>query len=169
MIGWERKVQAAEAGQHPMYRPREWEQRERQAEIDKEIHVHRPQADVAAFYPATPNSELIKGIRKVIEKEVRRLDMKVQVVEKDRVNLKTKLVKSEIRQNSKCGAPDCYLDAEGQSRGHHHHAGALYEATCKLCRQTNTCTNASYIGESAYWFTPLHNYIYMMQCSVYTC
>ena len=107
---------------------------------------YRPQADVAAFYPATPNSELIKRIRKVIEKEASRLDMKVRVVEKGGNSWKTKLVKSEIRRNSERGAPDCYLDAGGQSRGYHHRAGALYEATCQLCKQTNT--NASYIGES---------------------
>ena len=59
--------------------------------------------------------------------------------------MKSKLVKSEIRRNSECGAPDCYLDGE-QGGGHHHHPGALYEATCKLCKQANI--SASYIGES---------------------
>ena len=114
-IGWERKVQAAEAGQRPTYRPREWEQKEKQRQkLIKKSAWYRPQADVASFYPATRNSELIKRIRKVIEEEASRLDMKVWVVEKGGESLKTKLVKSEIRQNSECVAPDSNLDVGGR-------------------------------------------------------
>ena len=143
-IGWERKLEAAETEQRPMYRPREWEQRERQKEkMIKKSAWYRPQADVAAFYPTTPGSELIKGIRKVVAEEASTLDLKIRVVERGGVNLKSKLVESEIRRNSECGALDCYLDGE-QGGGHHHRAGALCESTCKLCKQANI--SASYIG-----------------------
>ena len=116
-IGWERKLEAAETAHTPMYRPREREQREMlRQKMTQKSAWYRPQADVAAFYPATPGSELIKGIRKVVAEEASRLDLKIRVVERGGVSLKSKLVKSEIRRNSECGAPDCYLDTRRTRR-----------------------------------------------------
>ena len=49
-LGWERKLEAAETGQRPMYLPREWEQREIQRQkMIKKSAWYRPQADVVAF------------------------------------------------------------------------------------------------------------------------
>ena len=70
----------------------------------------------------------------------------MRVAERGGTSLKTKLVKSEVGRYSICGAPNCYLDIGGEVGGHHHRAGALYQATCSIGDQAGI--SASYVGES---------------------
>ena len=116
----------------------------------KKTAWHRPGSDVVAYFPATPQAGLLKGIQKVVEEESNRMaGVKVKVLERGGVPLNVQLFKPEARQ-AQCGAPDCYLDkGQGQSRGgHHHKAGALYRGTCNLCKQQGI--KAEYTGESGF-------------------
>ena len=148
VVGWERKVEVAEAGGRPLYRPRWWQREDRnRRKLLKKTAWHRPESDVVAYFPATPQAELLKGIQKVVGEESSRLGVKVKVLERGGVPLNVQLFRPEARQ-AQCGAPDCYLD-KGQSRGgHHHKAGALYRGTCNLCKQQGI--SAEYTGETGF-------------------
>ena len=150
MIGYERQAAASDRGDKPLYRPREWKQEERLREKQlKKSAWFRP-ADSVAFFPATPGSELLGVIRKVLEEEGRRLNMSIRVVETGGISLKSELFKPELTAGDPCGKPDCLVDMVGRGapgRGScHHRAGALYQAVCTLCETDSV--KAEYFGET---------------------
>ena len=151
VLGWERKVEAAETGGRPLYRPREWQKEDREKKkLLKKTAWYRPHSDFVTYVPATPQGKLMEGIKRVVEEESSRIGVKVKVVERGGVPLGVQLFRPEER-SAQCGAPDCFLDmGQGESGGggHHHRAGCLYRGTCNLCKELGV--RAEYTGESGF-------------------
>ena len=151
VLGCERLVAACERGERPMYRPRRWQQQERQkAKLLKSVSWYRP-ADTVLFLPATPDGELAELAKKVAEEEGPRLGLNIRVVEKGGVSLKRTLVRTDLAAGEPCKQADCQacLSNPGEGGGLlHQRAGALYRGTCKFCAALGRST--VYHGESGY-------------------
>ena len=65
---------------------------------------HRPQYQLAAFYPATPDSWLVKGITKIMSEEGERIGLTIKVVEESSTSLGPLLTKTDLLG---CFYPDC--------------------------------------------------------------
>ena len=134
--GYEKQVVASEAGEVPLFRPREWQSdaRKRKKLLQK-VAWYRP-SDTVLRVPYTPNSELATRVREVVQEEGARLDMKVKVQEEAGVSLKRSVVRSDLGAGELCPQGDCPLCLSGDGRGgglHHHRSGAVYKGECKLC------------------------------------
>ena len=88
---------------------------------------HRPQYHLAAFYPATPDGWLVKGINKIMREEGERIGLKIKVVEESGTSLGSLLTRPDL---SGCLYPNCNMDSAGPS---HLRAGANYSGVCNLC------------------------------------
>ena len=152
VIGYQRQVAASEAGEKPLYRPREWRRQERANKKRlKKSSWYRP-ADVVLFIPATPEAELAGKVREVVEEESKRLDFKVRVVERGGTTMKQHLVRTDMGRSIPCSMGDCpmCLTNPGEGGGaKHHRSGALYSGTCLICRaEHGDDFEAIYWGES---------------------
>ena len=76
---------------------------------------YRP-ADAVAFVPASPGRELASRIREVVDKEGKRLNISVKVVETGGRSLRSQLVRTDL---SGCLLPDCHLRDCGEGGGSH--------------------------------------------------
>ena len=116
-----------------MYRPRRWQQQERQkAKLLKSVSWYRP-ADTVLFLPATSDGELAELAKKVAEEEGPRLGLNIRVVEKGGVSLKRTLVRTDLAAGEPCKQADCQacLSNPGEGGGLlHQRAGALSRGTC---------------------------------------
>lgn len=134
--GYNKQVDTDEKGEKPLYRPREWkEQERRRSKLLKKAGWFRP-ADTVLFVPVTPHSELAGEVRKVVEVEGRRLGLRVRVVERGGVSLKSHLVRTDMSAGAPCPQGDCVLCETNPGEGgglRHHRSGALYTGTCRIC------------------------------------
>ena len=121
----------------------------RKKKLVKKVAWYRPQ-DTVIFVPTTPNGELAMKVRKVVQEEERRINIKVRVVETAGTPLRQKLVRTDLAANKPCRQQDCLLciTGEGNSSTSHHRSGALYKGSCKLCEKNNL--RAEYHGETGY-------------------
>ena len=79
LVGYGRQVEAADRGEKPLYRPRQWKEEERRrAKSLKRAAWFRP-ADAVLFLPATPDSLLADKAREVVNQEGKRLGLNVKV------------------------------------------------------------------------------------------
>ena len=78
-------------------------------------------------------------IRKVVQEEGRRINVKVKVVETAGTSLRQKLERTELSASKPCKQQDCLLciTGEGNSSTSHYRSGALYKGSCKLCEKNN--------------------------------
>ena len=146
--GYEAQVAADLAGEKPLYRPRGWQQESRRRRKRmKRAAWYRP-ADTVLFCPATPGSELASRLRKVAEEEGKRINLRVRVVEKGGVSLRSQRVKTDLAAGEPCAAPNCMMCLTGGGGGglRHHRAGALYHGLCKICEEEGLVSE--YWGES---------------------
>ena len=145
--GYERQVAASERGEVPLYRPRDWQSvTRRRKKLLKKVAWYRP-SDTVLRVPYTPNSELAAMVRKVVQEEGARLDMRMKVQEEAGVSLKRSVVRSDLGAGKLCPQGNCPLCLSGDGRGgglHHHRSGAVYKGECKLCGDVVS----SYWGES---------------------
>ena len=152
LTGYARQVEASQRGDKPLYRPREWHRVERRrAKQLKKASWYRP-SDTVLFVPVTPNSELARRVREVVEEEGRRLGLGIRVVERGGPSLKSHLMRTDMSAGSPCPQEDCILCLTNPGEGgglHHHRAGALYSGECLLCpREHGERFTALYLGES---------------------
>ena len=98
---------------------------------------HRPQYHLAAFYPATPDGWLVKGITKIMREEGERIGLNIKVVEESGTSLGSILTRPDL---SGCLFPDCRMSEEGPS---HLRSGANYTGICTIC-------NMRYRGETGF-------------------
>ena len=136
-----------------MYRPREWNQEARRRKKQlKRASWFRP-ADTVLFVPVTPKSELAGRVRRVVEEEGRRINLKVRVVERGGVSLKAHLVRTDLSAGTPCPQGDCMLCLTNPGEGgglRHHRSGALYAGSCLVCPQEGgEGFTAVYTGETA--------------------
>ena len=90
---------------------------------------HRPQYHLAAFYPATPDGWLVKGITSIMREEGERIGLSVKVVEESGTALGSLLTRPDL---SGCLYPNCRMDNAGPS---HLRAGANYTGVCEICQK----------------------------------
>ena len=102
------------------------------------------------FVPVTPNGELAKRVRKVVEEEGSRIDVRVRVVETAGVSLKQQLVRTDLAADQPCRQQGCLLcsTVEGKRNTSHNRSGALHRGTCQTCDREGQ--KAEYIGETDY-------------------
>ena len=67
----------------------------RKKRLVKKVAWYRPQ-DTVIFVPTTPNGELAMKVRKVVQEEGRRINIKVRVVETAGTPLRQKLVRTDL-------------------------------------------------------------------------
>ena len=112
--GYEAHCSASDAGKTPLYRDRYWDRSgRRQKKLLGPTFWYRP-ADAVAFVPASPGRELASRIQEVVDKEGKRLNISVKVVETGGRSLRSQLVRTDL---SGCLLPDCHLCdcGEGES------------------------------------------------------
>ena len=143
VVGFERQCNVADNGGTPVHRPRSYNMEERaRKKLLTKTAWYRPY-NAVGFFPGTPNSELAKLIRAIVEEESRRLDMTIKIIETGGVSLAKQLAKTDL---SGCLIPQCYIckcDIPGAS---HTRSGVAYNIKCKLCEEKGI--DASYEGES---------------------
>ena len=136
--GYEAQVAASDKGEVPLYRPRDWQPQARsRKKMLAKAAWFRPY-DTVITVPYTPQSELAFKVRKVVQEEGKRLQLKVKVQEGAGVSLKRSLVSSDLTAGEPCRQGDCPLCLTGDGKGglHHHRSGAVYSGVCRLCGDT---------------------------------
>ena len=152
IIGYQKQVAASEAGKVPLYRGREWKEREReQKKKIKKASWFRP-ADSVLFVPVTPAGELANRVRQVVNEESGRLNCRIRVVERGGVTVKQQLMKTDMSRSAPCKMNDCLLCLTNPGEGGgaaHQRSGALYSGTCLICKEEHGENFESvYFGES---------------------
>ena len=89
------------------------------------------------FVPVTPDSRL----KRMLEADVRKTDVKIKVVEKSEVNIKRVLQRSNPFKTDVCGKSDCFVCETSQS-GRCEAQGVTYRIECQGCGN-------KYIGETS--------------------
>ena len=78
LTGYRRQCQLADTGARPLHRPRSYDEVNRR---NKKLMSRDGQYDLAAFYPATPEGWLVKGISKIMKEEGARIGLSIKVIE----------------------------------------------------------------------------------------
>ena len=80
------------------------------------------------------------------------MDVRVRVVERGGVSLKSHLVKTDLGAGTPCRQEDCVLCLTNPQEGgglNHHRSSAVYSGTCLICQQIQGEEfSAAYIGET---------------------
>ena len=145
VVGYERKGALAENGGPPLYRPRDYQPKERRRKkLMSETSWYRP-ANTVGFFPATPNAVLAKEFQEILTEELGRLKMNGRIIEESGVSLKRLLVKVDL---TGCIFKEdgCLLCGSGLPGGSHTRRGANYSATCTECEANNI--KSIYYGET---------------------
>ena len=139
LTGYKRQCELADTGVRPLHRPRDYDKLNRKNKklMSHDGAWHRPQYHLAAFYPATPDGWLVKGINKIMREEGERIGLNIKVVEESGTSLGSLLTKPDL---SGCLFPDCHMSDEGPS---HLRAGTNYAGVCNICHKR-------YRGESGF-------------------
>ena len=92
-------------------------------------------ADTVLRVPCTPGGILADEVRKVVDEESKRLEVKIKVQEGARVAIKRSVVTSDLAAGRPCTQGNCPLCLTGEGKGslHHHRSGAVYQGKCLLC------------------------------------
>ena len=90
-----------------MYRPREWrnEERAREKRKKQESWYTKGDYDSVIFIPATPKSEL----KRRYEEEIRKVGLKIKIVERTGTTIKNHLQKSNPFGVKKCKREKCMV------------------------------------------------------------
>ena len=129
LTGYRRQCQLADTGARPLHRPRDYDRvnRKNKKLMSRDGAWVRPQYHLAAFYPATPDGWLVKGITKIMREEGERIGLSIKVVEESGTSLGSLLTRPDL---SGCLYPDCRMENTGPS---HLRAGANYSGVCSIC------------------------------------
>ena len=106
LTGYKRLCELADTGARPLHRPREFDAKNRRNKklMSRDGAWLKPHYHVAAFYPATPDGWLVKGIKQIVKEEAGRIGLKIKVVEESGTSLGSILTKPDL---SGCLFPDC--------------------------------------------------------------
>ena len=132
----------AEAGLRPINRPKEWkrEERKRNKEEKKKSWYRKGGYDSVLFVPATPRSRL----KKMYGREIKRSGIRIRVVERSGVTLKSLLQRSNPFRERNCGRGDCMI-CTTTGIGNCTTENITYEILCD-----NEQCSRTYKGESSY-------------------
>lgn len=129
-----------QSGEKPLYRTREWKREERIKEkvCKKRQWFRRGGYSSFIMVPVTPNSEL----KRRLDKDVDQSKIKIKIVEKADVSVKTLLQRSNpLKKDKGCGKEDC-LVCMTEGKGNCRSSSVTYELKCTSCGDL-------YVGETA--------------------
>ena len=146
IVGYERMVAASESGGRPLYRPKQWERAIRdKRKTTRKTSWFRPHHSVL-YVPATPEGTFAEGIRRIVNEEGSRIDLRIRVVERGGRKL-CNMFSAPLNHTS-CGQPDCFAELDGSSStslgAQHDRAGAVYNVKCRVC------ASSEYWGETGH-------------------
>ena len=96
VTGFERQCYAADNGGTPIHRPWSYNREERdRKKLMTKTSWFRPH-DTVLFIPSTPNGELLRRIKPIVDKNAKRINMSVKIVETGGVSLTRQLVKTDL-------------------------------------------------------------------------
>ena len=98
LTGYRRQCELADTGARPLHRPRGYDgvNRRNKKLMSRDGAWHRPQYHLAAFYPATPDGWLVKGIKQIVREEAGRIGLKIKVVEESGTSLGSLLTSLDV-------------------------------------------------------------------------
>ena len=136
VIGYERQCERSDNGEIPLHRPRDWnKEKRRRKKLLTKTSWYRPNS-VVAFYPQTPDQELLKEIQPIISESCGRLGLKGKAIEMGGVSVRDQLCRLDL---TGCIQPDCPLCESGLDGGSHTRRGAVYTGQCTLPRERPGC------------------------------
>ena len=127
-------------GIQPMYRPKNWNVKERAAEKRKkrENWFRKKGENTVIFIPATPHSELKKGF----DEAIRKSELKIKIIERAGKNLKNRLQRSNPFAKKPCNNVTQCVACEPNKGSNCRKNNVTYEFKCDLCGDV-------YVGETS--------------------
>ena len=114
------KMKADEkTGIRPLYRPRNWNEEERNINKKKKRHNWSTKGGYVApiMVPSTPGGELYKILKEVAEKEAAEGGVKFKIVEKGGRSIKGMVQKSNPTATEGCSSENCKVCQGGRGKG----------------------------------------------------
>ena len=130
MACYEKQLARAADGTCPLYRPKGYKEEERKRKkIIKKRSWYKPCSTIL-FCPPSPDSQLAKALRKIVQEETENKGWSVKVVERAGVKLLYQL--PGLKEPLDCNKDDCFLHKTG-GKGDCRKEGLLYKGTCLTC------------------------------------
>ena len=96
VIGFEKQCETADNGGTPVHPSRTYSRKERnKKKLLTKTSWYRPY-DTVGFFPGTPDGELAREIKAIVDDESKRLNMKIKVIETGGVSVAKQLVKTDL-------------------------------------------------------------------------
>ena len=140
---YEKQVKREEEGICPLYRPKGYKHEERTKKKKRTKMSWCKPYETVLFCPPTPKGLLANQLRQVAEKERQNGGVKIKIVEK--AGIKMRSVLPGLQEDSNCGRGDCIIHTNG-GRGQCNREGVVYRGKCSKCQEGSR--EAIYIGES---------------------
>ena len=143
--GYERQLKDSDDGVCPMHRSRGYRKEERMKEkYMKKRSWYKP-CDAVLFCPSTPRGELAKRMRKVTTDVSERHGIRVKVVERAGVDIRTQLMGR--KEGERCHSrEDCFVHSNG-GKGDCSIEGVVYRGTCLTCKDRGPTSKPDSNGE----------------------
>ena len=135
-------------GSRPVNRPKHWMDEMRREDKRKKRHNWSTGGGCIApiMVPATPDSELLKMLREVANREAD-AGLKFKIVETGGRTLKSQVQVSNPTATPGCTSGDCQACRGGPGAGGNcRRSNVLYRMDCGLCEEEGRCT---YVGETS--------------------
>ena len=143
LAAYRKMIEKDERGECPLYRPREWNRRERQREKGKKKKgwYKKGGYESVIFVPCTPKSELANKFKQTIKES----NAKIKIIEKSGRTIGDMLRTSDPRKKKKCERVDCPVCTTG-GKGNCKALDVNYKMTCE-CDDLykGTTTRSGYI------------------------
>ena len=137
-----------ESGLRPMYREKNFQRIERKKQKSAKKHNWSTKGGYIApiMVPSTPNGELAKALRGVVEQE-QQGSLKFKIVETGGITIKSRVQKSNPYGTLGCDDRSCVPCKDGKGGGGDcRKTNVQYRMDCKLCPENNPTV---YIGETS--------------------
>ena len=138
----------AELGKRPLYREKNWNSVERKRKKKEKKYRWSSKGGCIApiMIPSTPNGELARELRLIVEQEQRE-GIKLKIVETGGRTIKSQVQKSNPTATPGCSNGDCVACSEGKGKGGNcRKSNVQYCMCCKMCTEEDPTI---YIGETA--------------------
>ena len=133
-------------GTHPLYRDKGWDKqnRRRQKETKRTAWLRKGKFDSVIMVNATPNGELARQFRDVVQKNPG--PVKIKIMERGGRQIKSILQRNNPSKSKGCESLECLVCKHGRGEGGDCRRNSVgYEMYCDICGPENVC----YVGETA--------------------
>ena len=145
MARFEGMVKAHMEGTHPMYRDSNWDRKARNEKKQKKKTSWAEESDGIIFVQATPNGELARRFRQVVENYSD--SVKFRVEEKGGRSMQSMLQCTNPSKRKGCSAANCFACSKGKGEGGDcRKTNVGYEIGCDECEGNNV---VMYVGETS--------------------